>query len=93
MLHAPDEVLVAVEVMRGDGAVNRLAVAAVVLRRHERRDQLALARCERVRAAQQHVDELVERFRGLGPERHRPADAGQAVGSVMCAIAVLSLRL
>ena len=76
-LHAHDELFVAVQVVRGDGAVNRLAVAAVVLRRHERRDELALARRERVRAAQQHVDQLVERLGRLRPKGHRPANAGQ----------------
>ena len=69
--------LVAAEVVRGDRAMDRLAVAAVVARRHVGRNQLALAGRERVRSAQQHVNQLVERLGGLRPKGHRTPDPGQ----------------
>ena len=78
------------QVMRGDGAVDRLAVVAVVLRRHVRGDQLALARRERVRTAQQHVDELVERPGRLGRKAIGPRMPGRSGGSVMWAMIVSS---
>jgi hypothetical protein len=79
-LHLNDEVLVAVEMVRGNRAMNRLAIPAVVLRRDDGRNQLALAWRERVRSVQQDVGELVERFRGLWPERHRSPDSGDTLG-------------
>ena len=74
-LHAHDEIFVAVQMVGGNGAVDRLAVPAVVLRRHEGRDELALARRERVRPSQQHVDQLVQRLGRLRPEGHRAANS------------------
>lgn len=63
--------------MRGNSAMNRLTVAAVVLRRDVGRDELAFALCQGVCAAQEHIDELVEWLCSLGPERHRAANTGQ----------------
>ena len=79
-LHLNDEILVAAEMVGGNGAMNGLAVAAVVLRRDEGRDQLALAWRERVRPAQQDVGQLVEGFRGLRPEGHGSTDSWETFG-------------
>jgi hypothetical protein len=72
------QVLGALQVVRRDGAVNGLAVSALVFSRHVGGNQLALAGRERVRAAQQDVHEFVEGAGGLGAECHRAADARQA---------------
>ena len=79
-LHARDEVLVAVQVVGRDGAMDGLTVPAVVPRRHERRNQLALAGRERVRTPQQNVHQLVQRLGRLGPESHRAANSRKALG-------------
>ena len=76
-LDARDELFIAMQMVRRNGAVDRLAVPAVVLRRHERRNQLALAWGERVRTSQEHVDDFVQRLCGFGPERHGAADSRQ----------------
>src|SRR5262249_40579585 len=73
-----DDDLRVAEMVRGDRAVNGLAVAAVVMSWHERRYQLTLPGRERLRPPQQHVDQFVERLRGFRPECHRPANAGQS---------------
>ena len=74
------ELFVTVQVMRRDRAVDGLAVPAVVPRRHERGNQFALARRERVGPTQQDVDERVQRRGGLRAERHQPTNAGQTRG-------------
>src|SRR5271155_2760043 len=56
-------------------SMDRLAVVAVVLGRHIRRNQLALALAERVGMAEQHLDQLVEGFRRLGPKGHGSANS------------------
>ena len=76
-LHVEHQRFVAAEVVRSDRAMDRLAVAAVVARRHKGRNQLALAGRERMRSAQQHVNQLVERLGGLRPKGHRTPDPGQ----------------
>src|SRR6185503_14689505 len=76
-LDLDDEVLVAAEMMCGDGAMNRLTVAALVLRGDVGRDELALGLRQAVWAAQEDIDELVERLRCFRPERHRAANTGQ----------------
>src|ERR1700691_725414 len=62
---------------RRNRSMDRLALVAVVLGRHIRRNQLALALAERIGMAQQHLNQLVEGFRRLGPEGHGPANSGK----------------
>jgi hypothetical protein len=65
-----DQVLIAVEMMCRDGAMDGLAVLAIVLCGDVGSNQFPLARRERMRASQQHLDELAERLCGLRAERH-----------------------
>ncbi len=77
-----DEGFVAVEASGGYGAVDGLAVVAVVLRGDVGCDELALAGGEGVGGVEEDVDEIVEGAGGLRAEGHRAADAGEIGGEI-----------
>src|SRR3954466_9169562 len=60
--------------MCGDRAVDRLAIAAVVLGGDGGRNELAFAGSQRMRSAQENVDELVDWLRGVRAVRQQPAN-------------------
>jgi hypothetical protein len=64
------------------GSMHPLAEEAIVPRRYQGRDQLALARRQGIRSAKKNVGELVEGFGGLRPEHHQPSDARQILSQL-----------
>ena len=62
------------------GAMAGVTEVAVVARRDEGGDGLALGARQRVRAAEQHFGELAHRPRRLGPEGERTDDPREAFG-------------
>jgi len=78
-LDAVNESFVAAEMSRGDGAVDGLAVVAVVLRGDVGGDEFASTRRERAWAAKEDFDELVHGSSGLRAKGEEAANAGQVV--------------
>ena len=71
-LHLIHELFISPQTVSSHGAMSMLAKVAVVLRRDVGRDHLAIRRTQRVRRAQKHLCQSVERFRCFRAESHRP---------------------
>ena len=71
---------IAIQMMGGDGTMNRLAVDAVVAGGHIGGDQLALTWGKRVGATQQYFHQLIDGVRRLRPELHQASNAGKSFG-------------
>jgi hypothetical protein len=84
-LHADDDRLVA-EMMRRDGAVDGLAVVAVVLGRHERRNQLAFTGRQGMGPRSRTSTSSLSGRAVSGLKASGPRMPGRSRGSVMCAM-------
>ena len=76
LLHVRHQLFVAAEMMRGRGAMAGLAKVAIVPGRDISGDQLALARRERARPAQQNLRQCTQGFCRLGAKANRPTMPG-----------------